>query len=90
MVLSEKAKDPAAQQAGKAAAEEMNESQAAKQREALSQCAMEKQRKKYTSGGGAGCCHARSRSCGLPHQEWPIRSRNYRNSRVYSVFEEYA
>jgi len=36
VVLSEKAKDLAAQQAGKAAQEEANESMAAKQREALS------------------------------------------------------
>ncbi len=36
VMLSEKAKDLAAQQAGKAASEEANESMAAKQREALS------------------------------------------------------
>ena len=39
VVLSEKAKDLAAQQAGKGAAEELNESASAKQREALSQAA---------------------------------------------------
>jgi hypothetical protein len=37
VILSEKAKDLAAQQAGKAVSEEANESMAAKQREALSQ-----------------------------------------------------